>query len=905
MMRSLEAVLRRGGRGSCRAWIRRIRGSAGAAPSRMTVLKCVLVIVAASVVWTNVSASTHAAELSWQTEMLKLRSKCIAAESTSNDALTQPSLKEEAIRLFAAFPRESDWFMQDADRMSEAPVGADLNRECVPKNLSTFCYGKRSTEFEQQLIRRVLGELHHPAPLQRELERLIESGASMNDRCWLDLYIQACELRRLQRLADLKRSFPRILFIKRHMLQPSFFAYTEGLSDAHAERNFIPGSSLCLLQWEDDQPRVTELIQDPDGILRDLDVSWDGQRILFAWKKSDRDDDYHLYEMLWPERQIRQLTFGLGVADYEGRYLPNDDLIFTSSRCVSTVDCWVCEVSNLYTCDKDGKYLRRLGFDQVHTIYPSVLDDGTVIYTRWDYNDRGQVYPQPLFRMNPDGTGQSEYYGNNSWFPTTINHARGIPGTNQVLAVLHGHHTWQAGVLAIIDRSKGTQEASGVQLIAPIRETAAVQVDQYGQDGNLHRHPYPLTKNSFLVAMTPYWNARHEGGRYNLWFHLYWMDVDGHRELLVHDPSISCGHPIPLAPRKRPYIQTSNVDYRKPYGTYFLQDIYAGPGLEGVDRGSVKKLRVVTLEFRALHVGKNISKGPAGGAMSSTPVSTGNGCWDVKKILGEATVYEDGSALFQVPANTPVYFQAIDERGSMVQTMRSWSTLMPNEYFGCVGCHEQPGETPQATRDTLAMQAGVEQLTPFYGPPRGFSFVEEIQPILNKHCIRCHDGKTTSPETGKVLSDLTDQRYLDPVSKRQWTVSYLNLTHSPLEPSVAGDADHPVLNWMSAQSVPTRLPPYFRGSAQSEIIAQLRNEHGDAQLTREELDKFSAWIDLGVPFCGDYQENNAWTEEERKKYNQMERKRARLESEVQENVRALIESQLDPRSPQAAVMQSP
>ena len=111
------------------------------------------------------------------------------------------------------------------------------------------------------------------------------------------------------------------------------------------------------------------------------------------------------------------------------------------------------------------------------------MDDGRVIYTRWDYNDRGQIFVQPLFQMNPDGTGQTEFYGNNSWFPTTIAHARGIPGTQKVLAILCGHHTPQAGKLAVIDPARGRQENAGVQLVAPVRDTPAERTDAYGQAG--------------------------------------------------------------------------------------------------------------------------------------------------------------------------------------------------------------------------------------------------------------------------------------------------------------------------------------------------------------------------------------------------------------------------------------
>ena len=833
------------------------------------------------------------------------------------------SVEERTLQLFKDFPRQTDWFYQDVNRMRSAPFGADLNTQGISKNMVAWLETDRDTQFEQQLFHRVVAELSDKAALQKQLDGLIAKNAAVMDQGWLDLYTKACESRRAQRLAMMQRQFPKTLFIKRKMLRPSFYGYTEGLSCANFEKNFEPDSALCLLEWKNGEPVVTELLVDDDGVFRDVDVSWDGTRILFAWKKNSDKDDYHLYEMSWPDRTVRQLTFGLSVADFEGRYLPNGDIIFSSTRGIGTTDCWTTETSNMHTCDKDGNYLRRLGYDQVVTCHPSVLENGNVIYTRWDYNDRGQVFPQALFAMNADGTKQTEYYGNNSWFPTVLNHARGIPGTDKVLAVLHGHHTWQAGELAVIDRSKGTQETQGVQVIAPSREATGetrgfsyerdedgwidpgkgpqnIAVDRYGQDGNLHRHPYPLDERSFLVAMTPYMNARDEGKRRGIRFHLYWMDIDGHRELLAYDPNVSSAHPIPLASRRQPHVRPSVVDHSVPTGTYFMQDIYEGPGLKGIERGTVKTLRVVEIEYRTLKIGANHSGGRGGGAMSSSPISTGNGAWDVKKILGEATVHEDGSAMFKVPANTPVYFQAIDGNGSMVQTMRSWSTLMPNEMFSCVGCHEDKDYASPMTKTTLAMKAGPQDLVPFYGPTRGFSFLKEIQPILNAKCIGCHDGNRE--EDGTVLMDLTDKPVHDGFSKRTWATSYLNLTHSTRggRGEAGGNADDKRLNWVSAQSVPSMIPPYFRGSAQSKWFAMLKDGHpsspegSDAaggKMTRHELDLFAAWIDLSVPFCGDYIEANAWTDDEFTHYVQMQRKRERLAAEVRENSEALMEKQ--------------
>jgi len=584
----------------------------------------------------------------------------------------------------------------------------------------------------------VLGELGDTeAVLRREFDRLRRGKVSAGDARWPALYVKACERRRAARLGPYLEQIRRVAFTRHHDLGGSHYAYTEALSDGQGECHWLPGAALCVLKMDGIYARIETLLEDPAGMIRDPDVSRDGRRILFAWKKSKTEDDFHLYEMTVADRKVRRLTGGLGHADYEGAYLPGGDIVFNSTRCVQTVDCWHPTVSNLFTCDKDGRFMRRLGFDQVHTNYPTVTPDGRVIYTRWEYSDRGQVYPQGLFQMYPDGTGQTELYGNNSWFPTTILHARAIPGTQKIVAVFSGHHARQRGKLGIIDPGRGRQENQGARLIAPVRRTDAVRVDQYGQNGEQFQYPYPLDETAFLVTYKPD-KSQHP-------FAIYFMRLDGRRELLAWDEKISCNQPVPLVARPRTAVRDTAVDYRARTGTYYLQDIYAGPGLAGIPRGTIRGLRVVAITYRPVDIGRNVNEGPAGRAMVSTPVAIGGGTWDPKVVLGTAKVHADGSACFTVPARTPVYFQALDARNHAVQSMRSWSTLQPGETFACVGCHEDKNTAPPAGRISLAMRAGPQKLTDFYGPPRGFSFQREIQPILDKHCTRCHDGRGAVP----------------------------------------------------------------------------------------------------------------------------------------------------------------
>jgi len=787
-----------------------------------------------------------------------------------------------------AASRESiqrDWMLQDymavelppdLDRekcqWQEKYLRAPESRQDPPVLERLSCFESREGFLvERRMLARVIDELGPSGkPLEAEVGALAQAGVPGGDLRWKRLYLRACEVRRAQRMAPLQRRWTRFVFDQHPHAGPSW-KYTEVLSDAQTKRHrhFKAGASLNLLELDGLDGQVRPLVEDAGGLLRNPDVSYDGKRLLFAWKKSDRGDDFHLYEMEVESGRLRQLTSGHGFADYEGVYLPDGNILFSSTRCCQTVDCNWVEVSNLYLTDGDGQSMRRVGFDQVHTIFPTVTDDGRVLYTRWEYNDRAQIFVQPLFQMNPDGTGQTALYGGNSWFPTNIIHARKIAGSPEILAIVTGHHRPAQGKLAVLDPSKGRQGGQGLQLIAPERPHDVVRVDRYALDGCQFQYPYPVDEDRFLVTMalpTP----RGTSDRFNI----YLMDRRGRRELLVEGQSpgegIGCRQIIPLAPRPRPHVRPSTVDHRKTTGTVALHDIYQGPGLRGIPRGTITELRVVALEFRAAAIGNLGQKGPGGSSEVTTPVAVGNGSWDVKIVLGSARVYDDGSAMFHVPARMPVYFQAADRRGRVVQTMRSWTTLMPGEIQSCVGCHESKNAAPGvASKGTLAMQAGPQSLAPFFGPPRGFSFAREIQPILDRHCVRCHAGTPEKP------LDLTGASVLVGTTKRRFSRAYLTLTHADKD---RGDPNHPLLNWIDSMSGPEMLPPYHRGAATSKLVTLLAEGHEDVRLTAEESAKIACWIDLLVPYCGDYLEANAWSPEEKDFYLEALAKRRRAQA---------------------------
>ena len=426
----------------------------------------------------------------------------------------------------------------------------------------------------------------------------------------------------------------------------------------------------------------------------------------------------------------------------------------------------------------------------------------------------------------------------------------------------------------------------------------------------MFQYPYPLNEREFIVTYSPMGWQNGDRRRGTMRFSLYCMAADGRRELLVTDPKVDCQQAVPLSPRPVPAGRPSTVDYRKRSGYYYLQDVYAGPGLAGIPRGSVKRLRVVSLDFRAAGVGSNGNRGPGGAALISTPVAIGNGTWDVKTVLGDAMVHADGSAAFEVPARTPVYFQALDEKGTPFRPCAVGARCNRARSLRVSAATSTRIPRRRVQGMTLAQERGPQPLTPFYGPPRGFSFTKEIQPILDQKCVSCHyDSRTLmagarwrgadgayrrTGDTGANAFSLLGKTVLDPCAKRNWSEAYLNLTQCSGNPdewargAFRGDNDGRIVKWIGSQSVVSQLPPYFAGASRSQLITLLERGHYGVAMTREEMDKLACWIDLLVPFSGDYYEAAAWTPAERQKYEHYQDKRRRMEELERQNIADLL-----------------
>ncbi len=581
-------------------------------------------------------------------------------------------------------------------------------------------------------------------------------------------------------------------------------------------RMFAGGGALKTLDVR--TGTVTTLWESKTGIVRDPDVHFDGKKLLVAIRR-DLQDDYHVYEMGADGSGLKQLTSAPGVFDIDPIYLPDDTVVFTSSREPKYCMCNRHIMGNLHRMEADGANIHQIGKSTLFEGHPTLMPDGRILYDRWEYVDRNFGDAQALWTVNPDGTNHALYWGNNTGSPGAVLEGRVIPGTDQVLCTFSSCHDRPWGALAIIDRRRGLDGRAPVVRTWPASAVewvdAAGDFDTFTKVRPKYEDPYPLSEKYFLCARM---TGRGEQ------MGIYLLDVFGN-ETLVHVEGEGCFDPMPLGPRPRPAPVPLRRDYENREGYFYVTDVYQGTHMEGVARGSVKYLRVVESPEKRYW-------SPAGwnGQGQEAP-AMGWHDFNNKRILGTVPVAADGSASFAVPCDTYVYFQLLDEHGQMVQSMRSGTMVQSGEWAGCVGCHDERRAAPPRTTTPLplALRQAPRKLEGWYGPPRLFNYLAEVQPVFDRNCAACHDFGGEG--AGKVvLARDRDQVF---------NASYVELWRRKLiRPIGAGPA--------------AIQQPRTWGSHASKLVAVLRGGHPEKALSAEDFDRIVTWIDINGPYYPSY-----------------------------------------------------
>ncbi len=611
----------------------------------------------------------------------------------------------------------------------------------------------------------------------------------------------------------------------------------------------VDGGRLLVLDGLHPGGQVRQLAPQKPGAFWRPDLSFDARKVLFCYKPHDQQS-FHLYEMNIDGTALRQLTDS-EYDDVDPIYLPDGHILFTTTRGNSYVRCGPFIYSYILArCDADGGNVYLISHNGEPDFVPALLNDGRVVYSRWEYTDKPLWRLQKLWTTNQDGTGTAHFWGNQSVWPDHLSEPRPIPGSRRVMFSGVGHHDWWSGSIGIVDPALGRDFPYGLtKVTADLRwpEVSLPPQDpaeaaDYHASGHFtgYKTAYPLSEEDFLVS------ARGLGDK----FRLYLMDVHGNRDL-IYEGAYNVWHAMPVKPRPMPPQHPDRVAWpgtgkdRKPVegGIFFSADVCQG--LSDVPRGLVKYLRVFQLDYKTYSTW-NKSYRHSGPAVSIVQEE------GVKRILSEVPVEADGSVYFAAPAGRALFFQLLDEQRRCVQTMRSFSGVMPGERRGCVGCHEMHSTTPPQQLGQALKRPPTELAPPPWGT-ESISYERFAQPVLDRYCVRCHDGKAQPSALPNLTlrpgHDVFKEPYLTLVGQAGWG-----------NPIPGGRPGYGIAGAIAVEAgygqndpqALTTLRPMQHLSYTSRLVdLAASGKHYEVKADPADLQRLMAWVDACCPYMGE------------------------------------------------------
>jgi len=721
---------------------------------------------------------------------------------------------------------------------------------------------------------------------------------------------------RPQSLKPDELGFDKILFIKRPTFASDHF-YTDFINGCERDQ-FRKDNGIYIynIKTKTVTPVITAAdmlarTDSGDGIFYYFDLSFDAKRIVFDYKPSI-EEGFRIWQCNIDGSNLRQLTFtppdekgntieyNLGddlfnfhYDDMHPCYTPDDHIIFTSTRCKYTTLCdypGILVTPVLHRIDLDGANMEKLTDSPVSEFCPTVMPDGRIMYTRWEYVDKSSVRIKVLMAMRPDGSMPEELFGLDHLDPAAVMYGRVVPGKPNLIACIGCPHCPQGssiGELMLINTRKNVRTKEAVTRITKnVRMNdepgwefwngSSWKFDRSGRSGRLYATPYPVNATTFMVSCkydeSERWNELNA-------YDLYLIDTAGNHTLIYGEDDTSCWLPVPLVARPKPPVihGPRNPELaKKKRAMCIVTDVYGG--MDGVRKGAVKYLRVnivVSRPWSAHRIplwGKN-----------DAPVFSSTGwrgaSWP-RVQLGVVPVEEDGSACFVVPADKNIQLQALDENYMEVQRERTYFNMRPGEIRSCIGCHERRKSTPLNDKSKsvpLALQKAPRIPGPQPGESAGVGkwagwgtnvihYETDIQPIWDKDrpggsCTSCH-GETDAAGGLNLSGKLTEH----------YCVSYESLTRLGNPPTglgypkwergtkylglIVGEVG---LHEQEEDNNGAYFPPYTLGSHTSFLVGVLRGKHDDIlsekhgnKLTKEELVQVVTWVDSNAQYYGTY-----------------------------------------------------
>ena len=565
----------------------------------------------------------------------------------------------------------------------------------------------------------------------------------------------------------------------------------------------------------------------------EFDVSFDGQRILFAGRRGP-EDLWNIWEMNADGAEVRRVTKDLGNCRspaYQATLYtiistePWYQIMFLSDLAGQMNEYGGGPATSLYSCRMDGSAVRRLTLNLSDDLDPFLMAEGRVLLACWQRMDlrrnfRGRI---SLFGVNTDGADYALFCG------------------DQGRRVKHMPCVTSEGLAVFVEADRVGWDGAGRLAAVTLRRNFYSHRVISDETEWLYHSPSPLPDGSLLVSRRPADGSGTHG--------VYRLDPNtGKAELIFDDPAYHDFHARVLGPRPQPDGRSSVVNEKYPTGKLYCLNAYLTdpPVQQHMRPGLIRRLRV--LEGVPLTVDEPSSYLPEGARTGlGGPGSTVNGLAPVvqKRLLGDVRVEADGSFHLELPADVPVQLQTLDENGMALRSC-GWIWVKHREPRGCIGCHEDPELAPENRFVEALKKPGVRLLLP-PEKRRTVDFRREVMPIITGKCAtaQCHGS-----DTAKL--PLSDE------PRGPFNLAYVNLmsasAHATLEQGpVVGRYVHPgqartsCLIWrLYGRNTSRPWDASYRPAQRWDIHPPA----GAQPLSAKELTTFVEWIDLGAHYDG-------------------------------------------------------
>ncbi|WP_460857522.1 HzsA-related protein [Rheinheimera gaetbuli] len=591
---------------------------------------------------------------------------------------------------------------------------------------------------------------------------------------------------------------------------------------------FNPGARLILKQnafAESAETALTAGLFAENDLydVKDLTTSPDGLTLLFALRApelANTPDELQPKWDLW-RYDVAAKTLQPLIADQQQAqrghdispaFLPDGRIVFSSSRQTTSRQILLDEFKpqytaldenlaapafNLHVMNADGSNIEQLTFNLSHDLYPVVLDDGHILYSRWDNHGNRSMFN--WYRMRPDGSENQLVYGWHSHnsgaeqSPVEFGKAVLLQDGTVTLALASSqapyYNSWPQQV-ALDIASDNEQPLFGDVLTLPAQTPlfpwAFDNTTRAERAGAINSYA-PLKDNSgrYLVSWSPCRVVQNDtvyscaqvaatdeqqlaAPLYGLWL----FDTEqqtqvpvrpGREGWLVSEPTVLQAYAQPAFLPGNPALDSALVAENA--GIVDIRSVYDFAGVASANLAQLSDPMQSTAAqrpVRYLRLVRGVPQPPEevldvpGFAFGVSRLQL------MREILGAVPVAPDGSVRVKVPANVAFNLALLDAQGKAVSPLhQQWLSVRPGETLSCNGCHTVQSTAPHGRTSGEAPSANLGAVNGGNFPNTNPSLIAQSGETMAQMAARIH-GETELDEALRYLDIWTDPALRQP-----------------------------------------------------------------------------------------------------------------------------------------------